>query len=221
MKLHRVVGLALAIQLCAVLSAFGQGNYKVETIGAAPADVPASLSSTLDAQGFRVSSDQGAALCEVWLRKAFPANPNPSSSSDVLFGALAEGTFVGVLHFPNPTPDFRSQTIKPGYYTLRYALIPQDGNHMGVNPYRDAFHLGPVSADTDPDKTLTFDELVKIGRLASGTPHPAFLVGAQVTGTTFPSVVKDDSGHWNLQVMGHASSGNLPLAITVVGHFEG
>ena len=222
MKLHRVVGLALAIQLCAVLSAFGQGNYKAEAIGAAPADVPASLSRALSTpRGFASPAIKGQRSVKYGCARLSPPIANPNTSSDVLFGALAEGAFVGVVHFPNPTTDFRSQTIKPGYYTLRYALIPQDGNHMGVNPYRDAFHLGPVSADTDPDKTLTFDELVKIGRLASGTPHPAFLVGAQVTGTTFPSVVKDDSGHWNLQVMGHASSGNLPLAITVVGHFEG
>jgi len=221
MKLHRVLGLTLAIQLCALLSAFGQGNYKVETIGAAPADVPASISGDLDSQGARVTNDQGATVCEVWLRKSFPANPNPSTSSDILFGALAEGTFVGVLHFPNETPDFRSQTIKPGYYTLRYALIPQDGNHMGVNPYRDAFHLAPVSGDTDPSKTLTTDQMVKLGTQASGTPHPAFLVGAQVNGTTFPSVFKDDSGHWDLQLTGHGASGNLPLAFTVVGHYEG
>ena len=91
---------------------------------------------------------------------------------------LPEGAFLGVLHFPNPTTDFRSQTIKAGYYTLRYGLIPQDGNHMGVNPYRDAFVLGPVSADPGPDKTLSFDDLVKLSRQASGTPHPGFLVGA-------------------------------------------
>ena len=33
---------------------------------------------------------------------------------------------------------------------------------MGVNPYRDAFVLAPVSADTDPDKTLSFEDLVKL-----------------------------------------------------------
>ncbi len=60
MKLHRVVGLVLAIQLCAALSAFGQGSYKVEAIGAAPADVPAPIQSTLDTQGVRVTTDGGA-----------------------------------------------------------------------------------------------------------------------------------------------------------------
>ena len=220
MKTHRVLGLVLAIQLCALASAFGQGNYKAEAIGAAPADVPASLQSTLDTAGVRVSSDQGA-LCEVWLRKTLPASATPNTSSDVLYGALPEGAFLGVLHFPKDATDFRSQTIKAGFYTLRYALIPQDGNHMGVNPSRDAFILGPVAADTDPDKVLSFDDIVKLSRQASGTPHPGFLVGAAASGDTFPSVAKDDSGNWNLQVKGHKSSGDLPLAFTVVGHWQG
>jgi hypothetical protein len=221
MKLHRVLAFIVAIQFCAFLNAFGQGNYKAEGIGAAPADVPAALLATLDPQGARVTSDQGATLCEVWLRKTLPASANPSTSSDVMFGTLPEGGFVGVVHFANAVTDFRSQTIKAGFYTLRYALIPQDGNHMGVNPTRDAFVLGPVSADQDPDKTLSFDDLVKLSRQASGTAHPGFLVGAPASGDTFPSVAKDDAGNWNLQIKGHGKSGDLPVAFTVVGHWQG
>ncbi len=221
MKLHRALALVLAIPLWAVVSAFGQGSYKTEAIGAAPAEVPAPLQSTLDTQGVRVSSDQGAILCEVWLRKTLPSSANPNTSSDVLFGTLPEGAFLGVLHFPKDATDFRSQTIKAGYYTLRYALIPQDGNHMGVNPYRDAFVLAPMAADPGPDKTLSLEDLVKLSSQASGTPHPGFLVGAQVSGANFPSVAKDDSGNWDLQVKGHGPGGDLPLAFTVVGHWQG
>ena len=128
----------------------------------------------------------GATVCEVWLRKTFPSNPNPSTSSDVLFGALPEGGLVGVVHFPKDTTDFRSQAIKAGYYTLRYGLIPQDGNHMGVNPSRDAFVLAPAAAEGNPDAVLKFEDLVKLSRQASGTNHPAFLVGAPVNGRHVP-----------------------------------
>ncbi len=221
MKLHRVVGLVLAIQLGAALSAFGQGSYKVEAIGAAPADVPAPIQSTLDTQGVRVTTDGGAPLCEVWLRKTLPTNASPNPESDILYGALTEGALLGVIHFPKPTTDFRSQNIKAGYYTLRFGLIPQDGNHTGVSPYRDAFVMGPVSADPGPDKVLSFDNLVKLSQQASGTPHPGFLVGQPVSGSSLPSVVKDDSGNWDLQIKGHTKSADLPLAFTVVGHWQG
>lgn len=221
MKLHRVVGLVLAIQLSAALSAFGQGSYKVEAIGAAPTDVPAPIQSALEAQGVRVSTDGGAALCEVWLRTALPTSANPNTESDILYGALTEGALLGVVHFPKATTDFRSQNIKAGYYTLRFGLIPQDGNHTGVNPYRDAFVMVPVSADPGPDKTLSFEDLVKLSQQASGTPHPGFLVGAPVSGGSLPSVAKDDSGNWDLQLKGHTKSADLPLAFTVVGHWQG
>lgn len=221
MKLHRILGLVMAIQLCAVMSAFGQGSYKAEAIGPAPADIPAAILSTLDSAGVRVSSDQDATLCEVWLRKTLPTSANPNTSSDVLYGTLPAGAFLGVLHFPNAATDFRSQTIKAGYYTLRYGLVPQDGNHMGVNPTRDAFVLSPVAADTNPDSTPSFEDLVKLSVQASGTPHPGFLVGASVIGSTFPAVAKDDAGNWDVQLKGHQNSGDLPLAFTVVGHWQG
>jgi hypothetical protein len=218
MKWHRALRWTLAAQLLWVAAALGQ--YKAEQVSTA-ADVPKTLQDLLDPQGTRVVDGQGTALCEIWLRKSLPANPTPSNSSDILYGALAEGALVGVLHFPAEAADFREQAIKPGYYTLRYALIPQDGNHMGVNPYRDAIVLGPVAADTMPDAVLKFDDLVKLSRQASGTPHPALLVMGQASGDSFPSVVKDDQGHWNLQVKLHGQSGDIPVAVTVVGKWEG
>jgi hypothetical protein len=219
MNLHRKLTYLVAVSLLCAATALGQ--YKAESVSAsASPDIPKSLQDLLDLQGTRVVDGQGSTLCEIWLRKAVPANPSPSNSSDTLYGALAEGTFLGVLHFPARGADFRGQAIKPGYYTLRYALIPQDGNHMGVNPYRDTLVLGPVAADTAPDTALKFEGLVKLSQQASGTPHPALLVMGQVNGDSFPSVVKDDQGHWNLQVKLHGQNGDVPVAVTVVGKWE-
>ena len=222
MRLYRALALILAVPLLCAASAFGQDSYKVESAGAPPAaEVPKAIQDMLDGEGTKVVTGQGTTLLEVWLRKTVPTAATPSSSSDILFGALSEGTFLGLLHYPNQAADFRGQAIKPGFYTLRYSLIPQDGNHMGVSPYRDAITLAPMAADKNLDQTLKFDDLVKLGRLASGTPHPGFLVGAQVSGETFPSVVKDDQGRWNLQMKAHGQSGDFPIAMTVVGKWQG
>jgi hypothetical protein len=220
MKLHRAQVMILASQLVLAGMAFGQ-TYKVESAGAPPAaGLSKPLQDALEAQGTRVTNDQGGTLLEVWLRKTVPTGSS-SGSADILYGSLSEGVFLGVLHFPSQGADFRGQAIKPGFYTLRYELIPQDGNHMGVNPTRDAFVLCPVAADNDPGTALKFDDLVKLGRQSSGTPHPGFLVGAPVNGDSFPAVVKDDQGRMNLQVKVHGAGGDLPLAFTVVGKFEG
>lgn len=221
MKLHRVQMMILASQLVLAGTAFGQ-SYKVESTGAPPADqLSKPLQDALDSQGARVVNDQGGTLLEVWLRKSAPTNSGASPSSDFLYPSLSEGEFLGVVHFPSPGVDFRGQAIKAGFYTLRYGLIPQDGNHMGVNPTRDVLVLSPAAADNDVDAALKFDDLVKLGRQSSGTPHPGFLVGAPVNGDSFPAVAKDDQGHWNLQVKIHGSSGDLPFAFTVVGKWEG
>jgi len=221
MKLNRAQVLILASQLVLAGMAFGQ-TYKVENAGAPPAaDLSKPLGDALESQGTRVLNDQGGTLLEVWLRKTVPTSSGAGGSSDFLYGSLSEGVFVGVLHFPSQGADFRGQAIKPGFYTLRYGLIPQDGNHMGVNPTRDVLVLCPVAADTDLGTALKFDDLVKLSRQASGTPHPGFLVGAPVNGDSFPAVVKDDQSHWNLQVKVHGSSGDFPFAFTVVGKWEG
>jgi len=221
MRLHRAHVVILAVQLLLASLAFGQ-TYKVENAGApAAGQLPQSLQNALESQGAKVENGQGGTLLEVWFAKTVATNSSASSSSDYLYPYLTEGEFLGVLHFSSPGADFRGQPIKPGFYTLRYGLIPQDGNHMGVNPTRDVLVLCPAAADTDLNADLKFDDLVKLSRLAAGTPHPAFLVGAPVNGTTFPAVAKDDQDHWNLQVKLHGSSGDLPFAFTVVGKWQG
>jgi hypothetical protein len=221
MKKYRAQVLILASQLVLASTAYAQ-TYKVENAGPPPvAGLSKPLQDALESQGTRVVNDQGGTLLEVWLRKSVPTNPSASSSSDFLYPSLSEGVFFGVLHFPSQEADFRGQAIKPGFYTFRYGLIPQDGNHMGVNPTRDVLILCPVAVDNDLAATLKFDDLVKLGRQASGTPHPAFLLGAPVNGDSFPGMVKDDQGHWNLQVKVHGSGGDLPIAFTVVGKWEG
>ncbi len=213
-KHTRLLGLLLAVQLLTAAWVWGQG-VKIEPITTAPSDIPKALQDVLQAQGTRVLGDKGA-LCEVWFSKAVAAG---AGNPDALYPALGVGVLVGVLHFPTAGSDFRGQAIKPGYYTLRYALLPQDGNHMGVNPYRDFLLLSPVAADTEISKSLKLEDLYKLSRQASGTNHPAVLsLVPMAQGATFPSVVQDDQGHSVLQVkLGTAGGQDLPVALVVVG----
>ena len=222
MRLRSVFGLTLAASLLLAGSASGQSGYRVEAIAApTSADLPTALLDSLQAQGARLVGDQGP-VCEVWLRKAIPLKQVAGGATDVLYGALGNGAVLGVLHFPSAAADYRGQPLKPGYYVMRYALIPQDGAHMGVYPYRDAVLLSPAAADTGIEKDLKFAEMIKLSSLTSGTPHPAFLVMSPVSdGQPFPSVVKDDQGHWNLQLKVQGESGELAIGITMVGKWEG
>ena len=228
MKVIRAMrSLNFAVLMLTASLALAQGSYKVAPAALpGPSDVPQAILSTLGTQGENFQNSSGTAICEVWFRKGIPVAKNPSSSSDVIYGGLSVGELVGLIHFPVKTTDFRGQAIKPGYYTLRYGQIPQDGNHMGVSTYRDFLLMSPVAADTQPDQNLAFDALVKLSRQTTGTGHPAILMmdpASQSSTATFPAAVADDQGNWTLQVKLDTSGqpAQLPFAVVLVGQYQG
>ena len=226
MKLRQVAGLLIAAQMLCAASALAQGDYKAEAAGApASPELPKALQDALQTTGVRLVHAQGAAVCALWLRKSIPTRQDAGGSGDVLYKGLATGTLVGVVEFPKGGSDFRGQSIKGGFYTLRYALIPQDGNHMGVSQYRDFLLLGPLAQDKDIDKQLSLEEVVKLSRQASGTGHPSVLsLGPPAGANSFPAVFKDDQGHWLVLVKASGKSAGgeqeFPLAIVLVGKAE-
>jgi len=201
--------------------AFGQSGYKIDSAPApAAGDVPKALLDALDPAGSRLLNSGGTTVAEVWWRKSIATQSSPTSS-DVVYGNIPPGAMIGLIHFPAAGSDFRGQAIKPGYYTLRYANVPQDGNHMGVSTYRDFALLSPVAADSEIDQALKFDDLVKLSRQASGTNHPAVmsLVPAGESNQNFPALVQDKEGHSVLQVKVHANP-EVRIAIVLVGQAQ-
>jgi hypothetical protein len=192
-------------------------NGKIETLGPlTDTSVPDAIRQTLDSKGYRVLLDDGSPACELWLRKSVPGQPK-KDSQDVIYTQLAESTFVGVLRFPKTGSDFRGQAITAGFYTLRYALIPNDGNHLGVSANRDFLLLLPVASDVDPNASFKFQDLVALSRTATGTKHPGPLSMAPPSGTA-PAISKDDQDHWIFSASVKLASGeDLPFSLVVRG----
>src|SRR5882762_5012164 len=65
--------------------------------------------------------------------------------------------------------DRRGQTIKAGVYTLRYGIMPVNGDHQGAAPQRDFVLMTPAADDKDLNATPNFEALVAMSRKASGT----------------------------------------------------
>lgn len=197
-----------------------EGGYKVESTGAlTAASVSEAMRGALDAKGVRVVSSDGKPLCEIWFRKEIPTVKAEVPNAN--FGQIPEGTFVGVINFPAGTSDFRGQAIKAGHYTLRYGLILNDGNHLGVSSYRDFVLLGPVAEDKDT-AALSFDEMVKLSRIAAGGSHPSPWNLLPVTSDEgLPKIVKNDVEHIILEVKVTTKSGPLAIGLVVVGKTEG
>lgn len=216
---------ALLVFILSAALACAQASYKAAPGGSPDASIPASARALLEPQGVQFSGTAGP-ICEIWWRKGIPEKQATGSSGDVLYSGLSVGEFVGVVHFPAATKDYRGQMIKAGYYTLRYALIPQDGNHMGVSSYRDFLLLIPVADDANLNHDLSFDAVVKASRLAASTGHPAVLMLDPPNQTAkSPSAAQDDQGNWamNVKLDAKTSSGaaaQLSFAIVLVGQYQ-
>jgi len=201
---------------------FAQGG-RVEMIGPlTEPSVPESVRRALEPRGYRVLQADGRIVCDVWFRAAIPLRAGRAAEPDGVYAGLEESTLVGVIVFPQPTTDYRGQAIKAGAYTLRYALYPADGNHMGIAPNRDFLLLVPADLDRDVAARYSFEELVKLSAKAAGTNHPAGLSLRSAAGyTTIPTVVELASRYTLLVASAKtATGGELTLALIVKGVAE-
>ncbi len=195
------------------------GGPKVETIG-----LPAEIGSRLRCDRLSIRRESGVTLsegacCELWLRKSVPDEKKRASGA--LAPGLALSTAVGVIRFVAAATDFRGQAIKPGFYTLRYALMPSDGAHMGASEYPDYLLVAPAAEDPDPDAVFKFAGLMDLSRKATGTRHPGVFSLTRPSGTSFPAVTTNDQGHVVVQFKARLrSGGDAPMALVVKGHAE-
>ena len=194
---------------------------KVESIGAF-VDASASdlLKKALEPKGHRITLADGTVLCEVWLPSAIATGKTDAQGATYTW--LAESALVAVITFPKASTDFRKQSIKAGSYTLRYAVHPQDGNHIGISPIRDFLLLVPVSADQDPSAKYKFEDLTILSKKTSGTNHPSPLSLVSPDGISqWPSVFEDENGHLVFAVKVKTGPGaESPLAFVIKGVVE-
>jgi len=200
------------VLIMAAGAAFSQ--YKLDPAGPPPADLPPAISGTLQKDGAKIVAGNGP-FCEIWFRTEAPSGPK-SNEDAVTVPTIPQGALLGALRFPGRGADRRGQNIKAGVYTLRYSLQPVNGDHQGVAPQRDFLVMVPAADDTDPKSTPSFDDLMKMSRKASGTPHPAVLSMSSSSNGKFPELKKEGESDWVL----HTKIGDLPVAVILVGKAE-
>ena len=155
----------IALSMCA--------GAQVKRIGAlSGTGASDALKRAVEDKGYRVT------LADGWTAEFWFAKQLRTAAQDVpgaLYPELANGEFVGVISLPKGMTDFRGQAIPAGAYTLRYQLLPQDGNHLGVAPNPDFLLAIPVASDPNPDQDYPFKKLVALSAQATGTNHPAVI----------------------------------------------
>jgi hypothetical protein len=184
---------------------------------APPADVPEAIRKELSDSGLRVTRDEKPML-DLWFRKTIPSD-KPKEELDYKFGAIKTGTLVGVARFHIETTDSRELAVKPGLYTLRYAVQPQDGDHLGAAPTRDFLLLCRTADESSADVVLA-GELLKRSAKVNGTRHPATMWLAKPAdgADKLPMVRHDeDAARHHLDCEAASTNGPLRFSILIAG----
>lgn len=214
-------GLVLALLLSGHAASAAAQAYKAEKVTLAPPEqLSAAVRDVLSQDAFRVTGPDGV-VCNLWLRKAVPATGPGGTPPEIAFPQISVGTLIGAIEFPSNVIDYRGQPIQSGVYTLRYALIPEDGAHMGVAPpQRDFLLLGPAADDTNP-AALTRDQTLDMSRRVTHTDHPSvWTMGPSKTPlTAMPAMTNPtDPDIWFVNIPLTLEGGKtLPAALVVHG----
>jgi hypothetical protein len=188
-------------------------QYKSDPAGAPPSGLAPAVASALDSNGTKISKADGTAVMEVWFRKTAPSGPKNSADS-IALPTISVGTFLGVVKLESKGEDRRGQQLQPGIYTMRYVLMPSNGDHLGAAPQRDFAALVPAAEDKDPSTSPDLEGTVKMSTKASGTAHPAVLSLSSGSGST--TFTKEADHDWTL----NTKIGDLPVAIILLGRVE-
>jgi hypothetical protein len=189
-------------------------QWKAEPAGAPPpSELNASVVSLLNKDGLKITNG-GKEVATVWFRSSLPAAKN--DQPNVTLTNVTQGELLGAVKVDGQWSDRRGQQIKPGVYTLRYSMFPQNGDHQGVAPQRDFLLLVRAADDTDGNANLDYGTVTKLSMKATGTPHPGVisLWKGEAAGT--PGITQ--AGETD-QVL-NTKIGDTPVAIIVFGKVE-
>jgi hypothetical protein len=192
---------------------------------AAKADPPAELAEPvrklLDRNAVSVSD--GNAVLTVWFRDAIPAKATAEQVKNGLtYREIPDGTLIGAVRFDRPFVDFRKQEVATGAYTLRFAVQPETGDHMGTAPHQEFVLLVPAAKDTTAEP-LEPKSLFKASAAVTGGDHPGVLLLFPHTGKgAEPKIVDKGDGVKVLTVRravdADGEKTTLGFALTVAGH---
>ena len=184
-----------------------------------PAELSAGIASRMAPAAKVVAGD---ATLEIWLVATLESSVASSSTpprTDRAAGApgwsgVESGTLVGAMRVSGSFKEIRGKVVKPGVYTLRYGQQPQNGDHLGISPFREFLLISPAAIDKDP-KVLGFDGVVALSKEVIGTAHPASLSidpPEDAPGAVL-STYKNESGHDGLVLQ----VGSLKFGLIVAG----
>jgi hypothetical protein len=134
----------------------------------APGGLAAPIAARLSKSGVRVTVAKGPVTLDFWFVEALALKEGSAAPS---WEDVDEGTLVGAVNVSGDFRDIRAKIVKPGVYTLRYGIQPDNGDHLGVSPFRAFLLLSPAAQDQDP-KPTGHDGTIELSKASIGGSHP-------------------------------------------------
>lgn len=211
--LLRGLRVCLAVLACLLtpVSVGAQSPTVTSAPVAVPTEVAAPVAATLS--GGVVTVTAGSSKLEFWWVKSLPLREGASAAPS--WADVEDGALVGVLRLSAAWNEIRGYTIRPGVYTLRFALQPQNGDHMGMSPHREFLLPAPAAEDTAV-APAGYDGAVALAKKASRRAHPASIsIDPPVATAAALSTTTNDLGH-QVVVMSVPTSAGKPLTFGLV-----
>jgi hypothetical protein len=188
---------------------------------APPPGLAAPVLEQIAAKGITVKIEKGP-VAEFWFVTSLKVN---GAGPTVAWSDVPEGSLVGAVRLSADYPDIRGRVIKAGVYTLRYGIQPDNGDHLGVSPFRDFLLLSPAAGDGDPGPK-GHDGTIELSKASVGGSHPG-VWSIDPPGTKAPALQlhKTDLGHDAVIVeipieRAGKSVGAIHFGIVLIGKIE-
>jgi hypothetical protein len=186
-----------------------------------PPELKPALAALVKPGGVRASVD--TTTLDFWWSTGVPLTGEGAAAWSI----VPEGALVGVVKVPRDVRDIRGRVIKPGVYTLRYGVQPDNGDHLGVSPHRQFLLISPANDDSDP-APKGHDGAVELAKGSIGGSHPGVwsIDPPAASASEAPlSIHKTDLGHQSVIVEVPASrdgkpAGTLKFGVVLVGKIE-
>jgi hypothetical protein len=166
---RRATALVIAL-LAAGTTLLGQALTATKAAAPPPSDLAPAIATLLSPDA--VSVTVGDVPLTLWWVKALPLETAPSGPPK--WSDVSEGTLIGVSAVGGTWHDIRGYVLKPGTYTLRFAMQPQNGDHLGVSPNREFLLLAPAAVDTSPG-VAGAKGAIDLSKKAINRAHPSAL----------------------------------------------
>jgi len=185
-----------------------------------PKELDASIRAKLPMKAIQLL-DGEKPVYEFWFSAEPPLQTKPASVGKAL-DALKQATLLGAVAVSRDQRDYRDDELHAGVYTMRFALQPQDGNHLGTSEFNYFAVLTPAKIDNKLDGIADYKALVKASSKETSTDHPVILSLRPASGQgDAPQLNTPAPEHKSVRVKVPAKAGDEKVSITFEVVYEG